>query len=55
MKGRGGKICTLTDANLTRALSADAIVSCGVCGAKANDPANVCDPVQYPEPGALGD
>ncbi len=56
---RGGTksrvICNLTDASEKRALSANAMFSCGKCGAMAHDPSNVCDPVQYPEEGILGD
>jgi len=49
------KICNLTDMAAIRALSSEAFVTCGKCGAKAHDPANVCDPVQFPDAGALGD
>jgi hypothetical protein len=49
------KICNLTDAAQTRILASNATVTCGKCGAKANDPANVCDPVQFPEAGMYGD
>lgn len=49
------KICNITDKALVNKLSKDALVTCGMCGAKAHDPANVCDPVQYPEAGVLGD
>jgi hypothetical protein len=51
----GKKLCTMTDGAAKRGLSADALVSCRLCGAMANDPSNVCDPVQYPEEGVLGD
>lgn len=55
MRGSNEKICGLTDAGDVRTLSVDATVTCGRCGAKAHDPANVCDPVQLPEPGMYGD
>lgn len=55
MKGSGEKICTVTDAARAHTLSVDALARCGICGAKAHDPANVCDPVQLPEPGTFGD
>ena len=49
------KICNITDKVQISKLSKDALVSCRLCGAKAHDPANVCDPVQYPDAGALGE
>ena len=56
---RGGKwndkICTINDVGQVRSLSAHAMVTCGRCGAKANDPANVCDAVQIPDAGMMGD
>jgi hypothetical protein len=57
MSGEKGndKICFIDDASRVSSLSADATVSCGRCGAKAHDLANVCDPVQIPEAGWLGD
>lgn len=55
MRSTSEKICNITDAAEARALSTEAIVTCGRCGAKAHDPANVCDPVQLPEPGMYGD
>ena len=48
-------LCTIKDASHARALSQNALVSCGRCGAQASDPANVCDPVQLPVAGQLGD
>ena len=56
MKGSGhDKICFVDNVDQVRSLSADATVSCAKCGAKAHDPADVCDPVQLPEVGTLGD
>lgn len=49
------KICNINDATQLRSLAEHATVTCGRCGAKANDPANVCDPVQFPDAGTLGD
>lgn len=49
------KICNVEDASQVRSLSAHATVTCGRCGVKAHDPANVCDPVQIPDAGTLGD
>ena len=49
------KICNIEDASRAKELAAHATVTCARCGAKAGDPANVCDPVQYPEAGHLGD
>jgi hypothetical protein len=51
MKGEtwSNKICNVEDASSARSLSKNATVSCSRCGAKAHDPASVCDPV------ALGD
>jgi hypothetical protein len=39
------KLCEIEDRARTSAITKDATVSCGLCGAKAHDPANVCDPV----------
>jgi len=55
MRGQSEKICNIKDASHARTLSRDASVTCGVCGAQANDPASVCDPVQLPTAGQLGD
>jgi hypothetical protein len=54
--GKGGtKICNVTNKSERSSMSAHAMVSCGRCGAMAHDPTNVCDPVQYPIEGTLGD
>jgi hypothetical protein len=56
MKGnRNEKICYVDDASQVSSLAREATVTCGRCGAKAHDPANVCDPVQIPDAGMLGD
>ncbi len=55
MSSGSEKICAITDAATIRGLSADALVTCARCGAKAHDPVNVCDPVQFPDAGAFGD
>jgi hypothetical protein len=44
-----GKICAIEDENLRSSLESDATVQCGRCGATANDPAALCDPVEYHE------
>ncbi|MCM2357524.1 MAG: hypothetical protein NDI77_05200 [Geobacteraceae bacterium] len=49
------KICNIDDASQVRSLTEQATVTCGRCGVKAHDPANVCDPVQFPDAGTLGD
>ena len=46
-KNFGGKICAIEDENFRSSLEAHATVQCGRCGATANDPAALCDPVQY--------
>ncbi len=48
MKGEtwNDKICNVDDASQARSLSKNATVSCSRCGAKAHDPASVCDPVK---------
>jgi hypothetical protein len=48
------KICLIDDTKVTSALEAGAQFSCGKCGARAHDAANVCDPKQLPEVGSLG-
>ena len=55
MASKSEKICNSTDKAKILTLSANALVSRTICGAMASDPANVCDPVQYPEEGVLGD
>ncbi|HXE97371.1 MAG TPA: hypothetical protein VN642_13255 [Dongiaceae bacterium] len=55
MANKSEKLCAIHDRARVKALSANAIVSCSICGAMAGDPANVCDPVQYPVDGVLGD
>ncbi len=57
MKGDtwNNKICNVEDASQARSLSRNATVSCSRCGAKAHDPASVCDPVQILDAGTLGD
>jgi hypothetical protein len=55
MASKSEKICDISDRAKIRSLSANALVSCSRCGAMASDPANVCDPVQYPVEGVLGD
>jgi hypothetical protein len=47
MKGKtNDKLCAIDDSGRAGALSRDATVFCGHCGAKAADPKNVCDPVE---------
>ena len=55
MKGTREKICNVQDASQLSSLTTNATVTCGRCGAKAYDPANVCDPVQFPDAGTFGD
>ena len=45
------KLCNITDASTAASLSEHSLVTCGKCGATADDPANVCDPVQLSYPG----
>lgn len=49
------KLCNIDDVAEVGVLAGHASVACSRCGAKANDPANVCDPVQIPYAGMLGD
>jgi hypothetical protein len=55
MKGTREKICNIEDTAQLSSLTSNAAVTCGRCGAKANDPASVCDPVQFPDAGTFGD
>lgn len=48
------KLCTIDDSARASALSADARVFCGHCGAEAFDSASVCDPVAIAERGKKG-
>lgn len=51
-------ICSLGEqgeVELVHKLAVDATVECARCGAKAKDPANVCEPVQLPDIAWLGD
>jgi len=56
---RGGslsdKMCALDDVSTVHSLAENPSVVCGRCGAKAHEPVNVCDPVQIPEAGYMGD
>lgn len=45
------KLCAIDDVSRAEALSADATVFCGQCGAKAFDPDVVCDPIALGEEG----
>ena len=49
------KVCNIDDVAEAGLLADHASVVCDRCGANANDPANVCDPVQIPFSGMLGD
>lgn len=54
----GEHICALTakgEIEKAHALSLHPTVECANCGAKAKEVDAVCDPVQLPEPGWLGD
>ncbi len=51
----GARICELNDVNEIRAFSANPTAMCRRCGAKAHEPGSLCDPVQIPEAGWLGD
>jgi len=57
MKGErwNEKICNVDNASQIGSLAKQATVTCGKCGAKAHDAANVCDPVQLPSVGTFGD
>jgi hypothetical protein len=55
MTGTRAKICNVEDTSQLGSLTAAATVYCGRCGAKAHEPANVCDPVQLPDAGTFGD
>lgn len=46
MTGKRELLCTIEDATQARALSQHAQVACRKCGAQADNPANVCDPVK---------
>jgi hypothetical protein len=43
------KLCAIDDTGRASALSNEPTVFCGECGAKAYDPAVVCEPVQLSE------
>jgi hypothetical protein len=48
------KICLIDDTTVTSSLESGAQFSCGKCGARAHDAANLCDPTQLPEVGSIG-
>lgn len=51
-------MCALSAAGnieLIRCLSDNPTVECGNCGAKANRPENVCNPVELPDIAWMGD
>ncbi len=45
------KLCTIDDTSRAAALSAEATVFCGQCGAEAYDTGSVCDPIALSERG----
>lgn len=50
MKGRlYDKLCAIDDTGRASALSEQATVSCGLCGAGAYDSNSVCEPVALPK------
>src|SRR6185369_5564940 len=50
MKGRiYDKLCAIDDTGRASALSAEATVFCGQCGAKAYDQGSVCEPIALSE------
>jgi hypothetical protein len=50
MKGRiYDKLCAIDDTGRASALSAEATVFCGQCGAKAFDADSVCEPIALSE------
>ena len=55
MKGTREKVCNVQDTSQLSSLTTNATVTCGRCGAKAHEAANVCDPVQLPDAGTFGD
>jgi hypothetical protein len=51
-------ICELKkrgDTEALKARTANAMVECNICGAKAADPEDVCDPVELPDIKDVGD
>lgn len=48
-------LCNIEDAQTIHCLTANATVACSRCGVKAHNPADVCDPVQLPAQGMVGD
>lgn len=55
MRGATDKLCNMTDVTDIHTLSEHPTFSCGRCGAKAHTAGSVCDPVQLPEAGHMGD
>lgn len=55
MRSSMDKLCNMSNVTQIHTLSEHPTVSCGLCGAKAHDPGNVCDPVQLPDIGHVGD
>ena len=50
MKGRlYDKLCAIDDTGRASALSEQATVSCGLCGAGAYDADSVCEPIPLPK------
>ncbi|MBJ6750444.1 hypothetical protein [Geomonas anaerohicana] len=57
-EGHSEHICALTakgEIDKVHQLTLHPTVECGNCGAKAKDIDAVCDPIQLPEAGWLGD
>ncbi len=45
------KLCAIDDTSRAAALSSEATVFCGQCGAEAYDAGSVCDPLEFSERG----
>ena len=48
-------LCNIEDAQTIHCLTTNATVACSRCGVKAHNPADVCEPVQLPAQGMVGD
>ena len=55
MRSDKDKLCYVSDAEQLRSLTKGATMSCAKCGAKSNNPATLCEPIQVGDINMFGD
>ncbi len=49
------KICEIFDEEIVHTYADKPTAACGICGAKAREPSNLCDPLSLPTVGMVGE